>query len=260
MTEKIAPPGKVAPPGKDAERARLKRFYTVATVEALAEGGWGVALDGRPLRSPAKRAIALPAEALAALLAEDWARQGEFLQPETMPVMTLVSTAIDRIGPDPAPTRAELLGYGGNDLLSFRESHPQELVQRQQALLEPIRQWLAGQGVTLPLAQGLKLPPLDAGSSAQLKRLLAALDPLRLTAVLVAAQATGSLGIALAQLAGRVDAAGAFAAAEIEADWQIAQWGLDGEAERRRAGVLAELQAVDRFYAALPARWPNFQG
>lgn len=243
-------------PAPTAPGARMKRFYTHATAEALPEGGFGVRLDARPLRSPAKRPLALPTLGLAQLLADDWAGQGEYLLPQTMPIMTLVSTAIDRIALDPEPTRAELLGYGGNDLLSFREDHPAELAARQHAVLEPLRLWLAERGIALPLATGLSLPALDAASTANLAALLAALDPLRLTGVLVGAQATGSLGLGLAQLAGRVDAEAAFAAAEIEADWQIAQWGLDPEAERRRAGIRAELQALDRFYSQLPERWP----
>ena len=45
-----------------------RRFYKNATVAPI-EGGWGILLDGKPRRSPAKRPFVLPTEALAAAIA-----------------------------------------------------------------------------------------------------------------------------------------------------------------------------------------------
>ena len=54
----------------------MKRFYEIATV-AAADGGYQIMLDGRQLKSPAKRALTLPSAALAEAVASEWRAQGE---------------------------------------------------------------------------------------------------------------------------------------------------------------------------------------
>ena len=43
---------------------KRKRFYEAATIGEEA-GGWAVLLDGRPVRTPARRALLAPSEGLA---------------------------------------------------------------------------------------------------------------------------------------------------------------------------------------------------
>ena len=78
-----------------------KRFYKDVSV-AEGEGGEHViALDGRPVRTPAKNPLSAPTLALAELIRAEWAAQGEFIDPATMPVTKLVNTAIDGVATDP---------------------------------------------------------------------------------------------------------------------------------------------------------------
>ena len=77
---------------------RISRFWTEATVGPHADGGWAVLLDGRAPKTPAKAPLVLPNQAAAQLVADEWAAQGQFLDPSTMPATRLASTAIDRIG------------------------------------------------------------------------------------------------------------------------------------------------------------------
>ena len=74
----------------------LKRFYKEAHVRQ--EGAvYRVALDQHLLRTPAKADLALPSAALAEALAEEWRAQEGRIDPRTMPLMTLISTALDHI-------------------------------------------------------------------------------------------------------------------------------------------------------------------
>jgi chaperone required for assembly of F1-ATPase len=50
---------------------------------------------------------------------------------------------------------------------------------------------------------------------------------------------------------GRLTAEQAWAAAHIDEDWQIRQWGEDAEAQARRARRWAEMQAASRLLALL---------
>ena len=55
---------------------------------------------------------------------------------------------------------------------------------------------------------------------------------------------TGSALLALALAHGRLDAEAAWAAAHVDEDWQMTQWGRDEVALERRAYRQAELEAA----------------
>ena len=100
-----------------------KRFYdTAIAVEAV--GGHGIALDGKPVRTPAGRPLAVPGAALAGALAEEWAAQGETIDRETMPLTRLVCTALDLVPERRADIVAEVAAYAETDLVCYRTVEP----------------------------------------------------------------------------------------------------------------------------------------
>ena len=84
-------------PAKDTLRAPLpKRFYKTAAV-APRDGGFAIQLDGRGIRTPGKRELTVPVEALAEAIADEWRAQGEHIDPATMPLTRIVNSAIDAV-------------------------------------------------------------------------------------------------------------------------------------------------------------------
>src|SRR5262245_58795387 len=77
-----------------------RRFYEQVSV-AEGEGGFGIALDGRPVRTPRRRALAAPARALAEALADEWRAQAETIDPMTMPLTRLANAIIDGVADAP---------------------------------------------------------------------------------------------------------------------------------------------------------------
>jgi len=63
----------------------------------------------------------------------------------------------------------------------------------------------------------------------------------------------GSALLALAHAGGQLTTEVAWAAAHVDEDWQISQWGVDAEAAERRARRWAEMQAASRFLELLRA-------
>ncbi len=224
-----------------------RRFYKEAT--ALADGSvWRIALDGKVVKTPAKNPLSLPTQALAEAVAAEWAAQDVKVKPDTMPLMQLASTAIDRVAPDRARIIAETAGYAATDLVCYRAEGPDELVARQAASWDPLIDWLRERyDVSLQVASGVMAIPQSHQSLAALTRAVAAQDDLRLTALGVITGAAGSLAIGLALLEGRIGPEEAAAAAQLDELYQAERWGLDPEAERRRAGQKADLIAARRF-------------
>ena len=107
-----------------------RRFYKGVEV-AEADDGYAVLLDGRAVRTPGGRPLRAPTQALADLLAAEWAAQGETIELAQMHAMRLANTALDSIGGAREATADQIARYAGSDLLLYFAEEPEGLVQRQ---------------------------------------------------------------------------------------------------------------------------------
>ena len=231
----------------------MRRLYRTVTSRPV-EGGWGVALDGKPLRTPGKRNVVVPSAALAAAIAAEWDVQESDIRPATMPLTRLATTALDRTATQHDQIAAETANYAGTDLVCYRADHPAALAARQEAAWQPLIDW-ATQRYDAPLVATSGVVP-TAQSSESLKAFAAVVaiqDDFRLTALQVATAACGSLIIALVLLEGRIDAAAAFAISQLDETFQIEAWGEDTEATARREAIAADIAAATRFAELLTA-------
>src|SRR5262245_16736741 len=117
-----------------------RRFYEQVTLTE-GEGGFGLALDGRPVRTPARRALAAPSRGLAEALAEEWRAQSEYIDPTAMPLTRLANSIIDGVADAPDKVAADVGKYLASDLVFYRASSPPGLVARQQAAWDPLMAW-----------------------------------------------------------------------------------------------------------------------
>ncbi len=225
----------------------MKRFYKDATVvEGDAE--FTVALDGKPVMTPARAALALPTLALAEAVAGEWRAQGEVIDPAAMPLVKLANTAIDGIAAQRAEVIAEIVRFARHDHLCYRAGHPAELVRRQNEAWTPLLDW-AAERYGARLASGAGVAPIVQPESAiaALRTAVERHGSFELAGLHVAASICGSLVLALALADGRLDAAEAFALSQLDERFQAETWGLDAEAEARARRLAAELGAADRF-------------
>src|SRR5688572_7927130 len=108
-----------------------KRFYKEVGVGTVS-GGFAVTLDGKSPRTPGQTPVVVPQQPLAAAMAEEWAAQGEFIDPKVMPIVRLVNSAIEAGEARLGALRDEIVKYAGNDLLLYRADTPRELVAEQE--------------------------------------------------------------------------------------------------------------------------------
>jgi chaperone required for assembly of F1-ATPase len=229
----------------------MRRVYKQAVSEPV-EGGWGVALDGRPLRTPGKAALVVPSAALAAAVAAEWDAQQADIRPADMPLFRLAATALDRTAPFRDRVVAEIANYAGTDLVCYRAAEPPALAARQRAVWQPLIDWARQRyDAALRVTSGV-IP--ESQSPAVLRAFAAAvsaLDDFSLTALHALTGGCGSLVIALALLEGRLDAGEAFAASQLDETFQIEAWGEDAEAMARRQALAADIAAAARFLELL---------
>ena len=231
----------------------MKRVYRAVTVRAV-NGGWGVALDGRPMRTPARRELVVPTEALAAAIAAEWDAQQDEVRPATMPLTRLAATTLDRTSVQRDQVVAETVKYAGTDLVCYRAEHPPELVARQQAVWGPLLDWaMLRYDAPLSVTSGVIPKRQSPEALNAFAAVVGVQDDFRLTALYTLTAACGSLVIALAVFEGRLDAEAAFAASQLDETVQMEQWGEDAEAAARRRNLAEDIAAATRFAALLKA-------
>jgi chaperone required for assembly of F1-ATPase len=227
--------------------ATIRRFYKSVTV-ALANGGFSVVLDGRPLRTPAGATLVLPSEQLAHAVADEWRSQGDVVHVHVMPLTQLANTMIDRVHSARSAIIAEVTRYAVSDLLCYWATGPRDLVDRQRAIWQPLLDWASATfGARLAVTAGVVPAAQPAKAVAALGAAIAGLDDVTLVALATVTAATGSLILALALAFGRIDADGACRAAHLDEAWQNESWGEDAEAAQRRKAISAEIHAAARF-------------
>jgi chaperone required for assembly of F1-ATPase len=229
----------------------MRRVYK--TVESRAvEGGWGVFLDGRPLRTPARRELCVPSASLAAAIAAEWDAQETDIRPDRMPLTRLAATALDRTIIERDKIVAETANYAGTDLVCYRAEHPPALAARQHAAWQPLIDWAAGRyDAGLAVTAGILPQPQSPASLKTFAAVVASFDDFRLTALQALTATCGSLIVALALAEGRIDAETAFDASQLDETFQIEAWGEDLEAVQRRAALADDIKASARFLELL---------
>jgi len=227
-----------------------KRFWSDVTV-ARHDDGFGVLLDDRPLRTPDRKPLILPTQALADLVAAEWAAQVGTIRPDLMPATRAANVALDKLPATRAAVVDEIARWGETDLLCYRATEPQALIARQAAAWDPLLDWAAVRyGARLVVTAGVMPTPQPAQALAPLRAALDLCDAFELCALHDLVALSGSLIIGLATAEGQAAPDALWRASRIDEDWQIDCWGEDDEARAlTRARHAAFVQAAD-FFAA----------
>ncbi len=225
----------------------MKRFYESATSVAAKEG-FEIHLDGRPVKTPAKRKLALPSERLAQAISREWSDQGEKIDTHRMRLTRLANSAVDRVAGRRDAVVSEIAGYAETDLVCYRAAEPEALRRRQEAGWTPLVDWIAKRHeIVLTVTAGLLPCPQPPASLSNVRKIVEGRNDFSLTGLQLAAAASGSVVIALALADGEIDAGEAWKRSLVDETWQIENWGDDPEAAKRRAGLLADIGAAETF-------------
>ena len=227
----------------------MKRFWTGVTVERQGESR-AIQLDGRPVKTPARATLAVPTEALAEAIAEEWRAVEEKVDPRAMPLTGLANAAIDRVAPDWQAFADGLARYAQADLACYRATGPQELVVVQETAWDALLGWARRRyDVDFVTTQGVVRVDQPPGTVERLSHALDALDAFHLAGLSPLVTVGGSLVAALALAERAITPLQAWDAVSIDERWQIERWGADAEAEaaveNRRRDFLAAAKFLD---------------
>jgi chaperone required for assembly of F1-ATPase len=228
---------------------KLRRFWKEVTVETT-DGGFTVALDGKPIRTPGKAVLAVPNRALAEMVAQEWRQQASELRPQTMFATRYVNSAIDMMATRRTAAISDLAAFGETDLVCYRAATPLDLRRRQETAWDPLLAWAESRyAAGLRTADGV-MPVVQPSLAVQrLAAEVARQDEFQLTAFQDIVVLTGSLVIALAVTEGVCTPGDAWTASRIDEDWQAEQWGEDQDALRAAEEKRKSFVEAVRFHA-----------
>jgi chaperone required for assembly of F1-ATPase len=230
---------------------RNRRFYKSVST-GPADGGFAILLDGRTPKTPGGARLVLPNPALAALVAEEWEAQAEFILPDEMGATRLANTVIDRIGAVRDEVAQEVARFAGSDMLCYFADYPTALVEEETLRWGPVLDWARQSlGVTLRRSVGVAHREQDPAELAKVEALALELDDFGLAGL---AHLTGLLSSAILALAVQKDqltALEAFELSRLDEAFQARQWGEDEEAAARTARLRAETALIGRWFDAL---------
>jgi len=229
----------------------MKRFWKAADVVER-YGGWGVELDGKPLRTPARDPLTVPTKALADAVAGEWNGVEEKIDPRGLPLTGLANAAIDRVAPDKQTFADVLARYAEADLACYRAEGPAGLVERQAKHWDPLLGW--GQrrfDVDFKTINGIVHVAQPQATVDRLAHAISTLDPFRLAGLLPLVTIGGSLLAALGVLEGAFTPEQAWEAVSVDDRWQLEQWGSDAEAEAALASRRWDFLAAARYLELL---------
>jgi len=227
----------------------VKRFYKTVSVEA-AEGGWGVQLDGRAVKTVGGRAQTVPSSALAQALAAEWEGQGAVIDPGAFLYRDMTDYVLDVVARQPDETLRAILPYAQTDTLCYRADPDEALWAHQNAVWEPVlTQAETRYGLRFERVSGIIHRAQPAATLARVEAIVAGKDPFTLAALVNLSSLAASLAVALLALEPDADLDALWDAASLEETWQADLWGRVEEAEARREARRAGFMAAARFAA-----------
>jgi chaperone required for assembly of F1-ATPase len=225
----------------------VKRFWKQAEVVEV-DGGFGVALDGRRVKTPGRVDLAVPTRVLAEAIATEWNDCGETIDPQEMPLTGLANAAIERVGVDRQVFATGLARYAESDLFCYRADGPAMLVDRQAESWDALLGWARRRyDVDFATCSGVMHIAQPAETIRKLGHAVASLNDFQLAGLSPLVTIGGSLVAALAVLEKMMPAEDAWEAVSLDDRWQLEQWGDDAEARTALDARRRDFMAAARF-------------
>jgi len=202
------------------------------------------------VKTPARAALILPAEALANAIADEWRGVGETIDPWAMPLTGLANAAIDRVALEQQAFAQGLARFAEADLACYRAEGPRALVEAQEREWDKLLGWARRRfDVDFRTTTGLMHVAQPDATVERLSHAVDVLDAFHLAGLSPLVTVGGSLVAALAVLEKAITPEQAWEAVSVDERWQLQQWGADAEAEaaleNRRRDFLAGARLLE---------------
>lgn len=230
-----------------------RRFYKAVTVVDV-EGGHGIRLDGRTLKTPRAAPLILPTRAVADQIAAEWDAQTDVIEMATMHATRLANTAIETIGGSREGVADQIADYAASDLVCYFAEAPAVLLARQEAAWDPVlARAETEEGLLFERCVGIVHRPQPPATLTRVREIALSLDDFALAGLAFAVPLYGSAVLSVAVLRGWMSGDEAFDLSRVDEMFQEKQWGIDAEAAERVTRLRVEANMLDQWFRGLAA-------
>ena len=226
----------------------MKRFYKDVSVSPTGDA-FAILLDGRPVKTPQRNPLAVPAPGLADAIAAEWTAQGDDIISASMPLTGLAQGALDQVDNERSRIVARIAAFADSDMLYYRADPGQQaLIDHQAEQWDPLLDWARRRyDVRFNLIHGIRYQAQPDETVERLTGVVEAQDGFTVAAMLSLVGLSGSLIATLALVEQAYDTNTLWPLVNLEELWQEQQWGRDDQAVVARGIKQAEFEAAARF-------------
>tara|TARA_B100000795_G_C22799203_1_gene440921 strand:- start:14 stop:721 length:708 start_codon:yes stop_codon:yes gene_type:complete len=225
-----------------------KRFWKKATVVEVS-GGYGIELDGQRVQTPSKLPLIVVFRVIADAIASEWMAQVNLVNPSAMPATRMANSVIDKVILNQNAIIEMLTEYSGSDLLCYRATSPQSLIDAQGIVWDPLLDWSAKTNLApMNVASGIMHVEQPVTSIDVYRSKLKEMNPYQLAGVHDLITISGSVIISMALISNHFSIDEAWTAASVDEIWQEKQWGSDMEAKEVRAKKRLDFEFAFNFW------------
>lgn len=233
----------------------MKRFYTLVSTRKDADG-FVVELDGKPVKTPLKAPLKAATKDLANAILAEWSAQEDDIQPNSMPLTQILSTQIDKTGPERQIIHDKLLKFLDTDLLCYRAPEPPALKAAQEKAWDGYLKSFETRFGPMKTTEGLAALSQDHQTTKAVQDHIAGLSDSHFNLVQLTASLSGSLVLAIAFIEKTLSAEEIFAAMRVEENFKAQIYnedfyGQDPAQEEKDNAIKAELKSAEAFLSFL---------
>ncbi len=232
----------------------MKRFYKLVSLSSE-QGGFGIHLDGKPVKTPAGRVLVCPNEKLATEVMLEWSAQEKDILPLTMPVNQIIVTAIDNVTPRDKAEK-HILSYVDTDLILYR-ADTEQYRKAQEAAWNPWISWFENKfACKIEVTSDIKSLTQADNVTTAIKSYIESLDVIELTLFHSLVEETSSPLLTIALFEGVAAANDLYKAVLVEdliraEIYDEEKYGASPDQEKKRISVRNTLDAAQKILKAI---------
>ena len=216
---------------------------------------WVILLDGKSIKTPARKTLLLPTIALAENIVLEWQKQGDEIDPLSMPLTGYSYSAIDRTDAMENKMIEQICAYAQGDVLCYRVYEPKDLAVRQETEWQPVLDWLSNsRGINLRVTSGIIQIEQETRVLEAVKSNVSLFDVFKLTGLHAVTIGSGSIALGLALADQFIAFDKALQLSALEELYQMELWGRDTETIRRHDALREEIRNACMFMTLVTPR------
>ncbi|XP_053993902.1 ATP synthase mitochondrial F1 complex assembly factor 2-like [Hylaeus volcanicus] len=234
----------------------LKRFYKQVTINKINQcNNWGIFLDGKPLKTPGGKVLAVTSSEGSKLIADEWNKQHDIVNCREMPYTSLAIQALDLIESHSNLVEKKILEYLRTDCFLIRPKNFQEsqnfINKDYLGSLEPLHckiQKFYNLSEPLKMSTNLEIPAQNVQDLDKLAYQIRKRNHLQLSCLFTATQILHSYLLSLAMLDSLESVDKILYASMIENKMQQQVWGSTATQKKEEKDIKQRLVATHMFH------------